>query len=137
MCESAWRHGVEHSSPGSRLMSELESARSPDKAILLIRALRRRGHAQSIVPVLVEIVGGVAWDPGRQAWLVALRTLATHAQKTKDPRALRATERAVHLDGLTDLQLSWAKRCLSIAQKPAPDGPEQCAHQHLGQDEQQ
>lgn len=106
---------IDSPSPVPPMIRALESVHRTSKAILLIREIRRRGGASYIIPSLVEISEGATWDPGRQAWLVALRTLATHAQKTKDPRALSAVEGAICMGDLTDQQASWAKRCLSIA----------------------
>lgn len=92
-------------------VSALEGVRSPGPAILLIRHIRKHGRVDEILPDLVRIVDGVSWDPDRRVWLVALRTLARYARDTRDNHLTHYVQLVSRRRDLTDLQLTWARRC--------------------------
>ncbi|MDA2809016.1 hypothetical protein O4J56_00030 [Nocardiopsis sp. RSe5-2] len=95
------------------LSRSLRETRSPGRAILLIRALRRHGGLPGIVSDLLRISEGSDWDPERQAWAVAVSTLAQHAAATGDT-ALRERLGSLAKDsGLTDDDVAWVQRCLA------------------------
>ncbi|WP_141924278.1 hypothetical protein [Haloactinospora alba] len=92
-------------------VSAFEGARSLGPAVLLIRHIRSSGRVAEILPELVRIVDGVSWDADRRVWLVALRTLARHARDTRDSNLTHYVRLVSRRRDLTDLQLTWARRC--------------------------
>lgn len=102
----------------------LRGTRSPGRAVLLIRALRRHGGLPGIVPDLLRICEGSGgaedaegsdWDPERQAWAVAVSTLARHAAATGDAALLGRLGALAEDPGLTDGDVVWVRKCLAKA----------------------
>ncbi|MFW5419805.1 hypothetical protein J0910_24610 [Nocardiopsis sp. CNT-189] len=95
------------------LAASLRSTRSPSRAILIIRALRGLDAAAGSIPELLHIARGTDWDPGRDAWWVALGTLSRLARR--EP-GLAGKLRALAEDPrLTEHQASWAAKCADRA----------------------
>lgn len=98
------------------LSRSLRETRSPGRAILLIRALRRNGGLPGIVPDLLRISEGSDWDPERQAWAVAVSTIAQHAAATGDAALLERLGDLAEDPGLTDDDAAWVRKCLAKAE---------------------
>ncbi len=95
------------------LAASLRSTRSPSRAILIIRALRGLDAAAGSISELLRIARGADWDPGRDAWWVALGTLSRLARRAPE---LAGELRALAGDpGLTEHQASWAAKCAERA----------------------
>lgn len=90
------------------LVQSLRRTSSPDRAMVLMRALRRNGGAAEALPELLAIAGGVPWDPERYAWTVALGTLSHLAAH---PEAVAAVEAAAARSDLPETDHAWARRC--------------------------
>ncbi|WP_241483252.1 hypothetical protein [Nocardiopsis halophila] len=106
----------------AELSRSLRETRSPGRAILLIRALRRHGGLPGIVPDLIRISEGAEasdWDPERQAWAVAVNTLAQHAGATGDTVLLERLGALAEDPGLTDDDVAWVRKCLAKAEPGA------------------